>query len=192
MRQHCHSCRAYLFWRNLFRHLSFLLGIFWHRPIKPFSLTNSNKIISGIFRIVFRFFRITLIYPTGKLYSNDLYFSLLPNTKKPGLLRYPNPSEALVPCGWQESNLHGLPPDPKSGASASSATSACIHRENRESLKTGIPIHSSMRHRGFEPRTTWLKVKCSTIWANIPYVTGLAGFEPANAGVKVLCLTAWR
>ena len=28
---------------------------------------------------------------------------------------------------------------------------------------------SSMRHRGFEPRTTWLKVKCSTTWANIPY-----------------------
>ena len=26
-----------------------------------------------------------------------------------------------------------------------------------------------MRHRGFEPRTTWLKVKCSTDWANIPY-----------------------
>ena len=25
-----------------------------------------------------------------------------------------------------------------------------------------------MRHRGFEPRTTWLKVKCSTNWANIP------------------------
>ena len=27
-----------------------------------------------------------------------------------------------------------------------------------------------MRHRGFEPRTTWLKVKCSTDWANIPFV----------------------
>ena len=26
-----------------------------------------------------------------------------------------------------------------------------------------------MRHRGFEPRTTWLKVKCSTNWANAPY-----------------------
>ena len=25
-----------------------------------------------------------------------------------------------------------------------------------------------MRHRGFEPRTTWLKVKCSTNWASIP------------------------
>ena len=26
-----------------------------------------------------------------------------------------------------------------------------------------------MRHRGFEPRTTWLKVKCSTDWANTPF-----------------------
>ena len=52
--------------------------------------------------------------------------------------------------------------------------------------------HSQVKHRGFEPRTTWLKVKCSTNWANAPYRTGLAGFEPANAAVKVLCLTAWR
>ena len=49
-----------------------------------------------------------------------------------------------------------------------------------------------MKHRGFEPRTTWLKVKCSTDWANTPYLTGLVGFGPTNAGVKVLCLTAWR
>ena len=27
-----------------------------------------------------------------------------------------------------------------------------------------------MKHRGFEPRTTWLKVKCSTDWANAPYI----------------------
>ena len=27
-----------------------------------------------------------------------------------------------------------------------------------------------MRHRGFEPRTTWLKVKCSANWANTPYL----------------------
>ena len=26
-----------------------------------------------------------------------------------------------------------------------------------------------VKHRGFEPRTTWLKVKCSTNWANAPY-----------------------
>ena len=29
-------------------------------------------------------------------------------------------------------------------------------------------IHK-VKHRGFEPRTTWLKVKCSTDWANAPY-----------------------
>ena len=33
----------------------------------------------------------------------------------------------------------------------------------------GFPLIEKMRHRGFEPRTTWLKVKCSTDWANIPY-----------------------
>ena len=27
-----------------------------------------------------------------------------------------------------------------------------------------------LRHRGFEPRTTWLKVKCSANWANTPYL----------------------
>ena len=27
-----------------------------------------------------------------------------------------------------------------------------------------------MRHPGFEPGTPWLKVKCSTNWANIPYL----------------------
>ena len=47
-----------------------------------------------------------------------------------------------------------------------------------------------MRHRGIEPRTTWLKVKCSTDWASIPYsirssfpfvlLTGLVGFEPTR------------
>ena len=36
--------------------------------------------------------------------------------------------------------------------------------------KERAPFYSAllMRHRGFEPRTTWLKVKCSTNWANIP------------------------
>ena len=38
--------------------------------------------------------------------------------------------------------------------------------------KKGTELFSTfcMRHRGFEPRTTWLKVKCSTDWANIPYI----------------------
>ena len=64
-----------------------------------------------------------------------------------------------------------------------------------------------MRHRGFEPRTTWLKVKCSTNWANTPYAQNRnrtsdtrifspllyqlsylgkiagAGFEPATFGL---------
>ena len=31
-------------------------------------------------------------------------------------------------------------------------------------------INFSVRHRGLEPRTTWLKVKCSTTWASIPYI----------------------
>ena len=52
-----------------------------------------------------------------------------------------------------------------------------------------------MRHRGFEPRTTWLKVKCSTDWANIPYnyevVVPKAGIEPATRGFSVLCSTNW-
>ena len=48
-----------------------------------------------------------------------------------------------------------------------------------------------MRHRGFEPRTTWLKVKCSTNWANIPYKMPRAGIEPATRGFSVLCSTNW-
>ena len=48
-----------------------------------------------------------------------------------------------------------------------------------------------MRHRGFEPRTTWLKVKCSTDWANIPCGMPRAGIEPATQGFSVLCSTNW-
>ena len=76
--------------------------------------------------------------------------------------------------------------------------------------KTAFIFHESgylMRHRGFEPRTTWLKVKCSTNWANTPYAQNRnrtsdtrifspllyqlsylgeiagAGFEPATFGL---------
>ena len=44
-------------------------------------------------------------------------------------------------------------------------------RKKRENVdfSTFSPF-SIMRHRGFEPRTTWLKVKCSTDWANIPSI----------------------
>ena len=46
-----------------------------------------------------------------------------------------------------------------------------------------------------ERMTLWLKVKCSTNWANEAlnkiYVAASARFELANATVKVWCLTAW-
>ena len=54
-----------------------------------------------------------------------------------------------------------------------------------------------MKHRGFEPRTTWLKVKCSTDWANAPFIylssrtMPRAGIEPATRGFSVLCSTDW-
>ena len=44
---------------------------------------------------------------------------------------------------------------------------------------------------GFEPETLWLKVKCSTDWANGSSMVASARFELANATVKVWCLTAW-
>ena len=47
-------------------------------------------------------------------------------------------------------------------------------------------------YRGIEPRTPWLKVKCSTDWASKPHMAGIAGFEPTNTTVKVWCLTTWR
>jgi hypothetical protein len=65
-----------------------------------------------------------------------------------------------------------------------------------------------MSRRGFEPLTLWLKVRCSTDWANgsclyvftcskqffgilSKWMAGPAGFEPAHHGVKVRCLTTW-
>ena len=46
---------------------------------------------------------------------------------------------------------------------------------------------------GFEPKTLWLKVKCSTDWANEPKYEWLPQVDSnyRNAGVKVLCLTTW-
>ena len=44
----------------------------------------------------------------------------------------------------------------------------------------------------FELQTLWLKVKCSTDWANEAYnLVAPARFELTNATVKVWCLTAW-
>ena len=52
-----------------------------------------------------------------------------------------------------------------------------------------------MRHPGFEPGTPWLKVMCSTNWANIPCLISSkmprAGIEPATRGFSVLCSTNW-
>ena len=65
-----------------------------------------------------------------------------------------------------------------------------------------------MRHGGVEPPTTWLKVKCSTNWAsipfkiNIPFLSGIysltttnrvpgSGIEPETRGFSVLCSTNW-
>ena len=41
--------------------------------------------------------------------------------------------------------------------------------KNRNTLSKGFRFSLAVKHRGFEPRTTWLKVKCSTNWANAPY-----------------------
>ena len=70
-----------------------------------------------------------------------------------------------------------------------------------------------MTHPRFERGTTWLKVRCSTSWANgscpsiLPYyfalcklfstfsrkiLAGVEGFEPSNVGARIQCLTAWR
>ena len=37
-----------------------------------------------------------------------------------------------------------------------------------------------MSHRGLEPRTTWLKVKCSTTWASGPYFLHIRCPEPES------------
>ena len=48
---------------------------------------------------------------------------------------------------------------------------------------------------GFEPGTTWLKVKCSTNWATHPYeilfLMPSSGIEPETRGFSVLCSTNW-
>ena len=43
----------------------------------------------------------------------------------------------------------------------------------------------------FELQTLWLKVKCSTYWANGTKMAASARFGLAHARVKVSCLTAW-
>ena len=72
-----------------------------------------------------------------------------------------------------------------------------IQNAKKEVLIT-VLLLVSMRHRGFEPRTTWLKVKCSTNWANIPLCIPSfylempsSGIEPETRGFSVLCSTNW-
>ena len=50
-----------------------------------------------------------------------------------------------------------------------------------------------VKHGGFEPPTTWLKVRCSTDWASIPYHRKMprTGIEPVTRGFSVLCSTNW-
>ena len=53
----------------------------------------------------------------------------------------------------------------------------------------------AMKHGGFEPPTTWLKVRCSTDWASAPYFftwwMPRTGIEPVTRGFSVLCSTNW-
>ena len=83
-------------------------------------------------------------------------------------------------CLRPDLNRHEVWPsqDFKSCASTNSATQA-----NKMVSRTEL-----------ESVTLWLKVKCSTNWANGTYYNFLAAsarFELANATVKVWCLTAW-
>ena len=109
----------------------------------------------------------------------------------------------LFLCGWRDLNPHGLPPDPKSGASANSATPAYYKKENKK-----------VSHPRLERGTPWLKVRCSADWANgsqnwgsriwtyecgsqspvpyrlaIPHCEGWKmGIEPTNAGATIRCV----
>ncbi len=65
-------------------------------------------------------------------------------------------------CAWRDLNPHGFPPDPKSGASANSATRA---------ERNGNNVAGDL---GFEPRNDGVKVRCLTAWL-IPSVLPLHG-----------------
>ena len=52
--------------------------------------------------------------------------------------------------------------------------------------------HKMVTCKELESLTPWLKVKCSTSWANRSYLmAGITGIEPVNARIKIWCLTAW-
>ena len=51
-----------------------------------------------------------------------------------------------------------------------------------------------MDDQGLEPGTHWLRVSCSTNWANRPFfikVVAHRGFEPRTPWLKVTCSTNW-
>ena len=55
-------------------------------------------------------------------------------------------------CGWRDLNPHA------------------VRRQILSLVRLPIPPHPQMvSHRGFEPLTLWLKVRCSTSWANGSY-----------------------
>ena len=65
----------------------------------------------------------------------------------------------LMNCGQQDSNLHGLPLEPKSSASTNSAMTACEYErcsknKNRRIVTGSGGLKNLMRHAGIEPATT--------------------------------------
>ncbi len=98
-------------------------------------------------------------------------------------------------------------PDPKSGASANSATSRILnffwwrmvdsnHRNRRINRFTVCPLwplgKSSVFMElviGIEPTTCWLQVSCSYRWATLAYLAGITGLEPVTHWLTVNCST---
>ena len=57
---------------------------------------------------------------------------------------------------------------------------------------TSVNFYILVSRMRFERMTPWLKVKCSTGWANETFkMAALARFELAHVRVKVWCLTTW-
>ena len=54
----------------------------------------------------------------------------------------------------------------------------------------GLPKVCCMTRTGLEPVTLWLKVRCSTNWAN-ESKNWDGWYRTNDQGVKVLCLTTW-
>ena len=54
-----------------------------------------------------------------------------------------------------------------------------------------FPNNLMVARLGFEPKTLWLKVKCSTDWASEPRWLPRLDSDQRNVRVKVWCLTTW-